>query len=331
MEISIESCRVCLRDSFCVDKKERWESVSLSDVDIDEISFAEKYFTCTGIKVSETSRFGQKICYKCLQFLRKMYTFLKICLRTDNILQKHIARENIKEYAEVKIEPKTEGNSLWEEEYFENLSPESIKIEICEVDVPKHRVVGKELFNVVELPDIDESHENYSQESLTNYIQNYSREKEEESFICEICGNIYKKRYLLEKHVTTHSDKKEYECEICGKAFQQQQYLSAHIKRHSGVRKYNCSFCSRKFYTKGKLTEHERVHRGERIYKCKYCDSSFFYGHNLKRHQLCHTGLKPYLCKHCHKTFRTKSNLDQHFRTDVHKDESTRTYSILTQ
>ncbi|XP_037810249.1 zinc finger protein 3 [Lucilia sericata] len=140
--------------------------------------------------------------------------------------------------------------------------------------------------------------------------------------VCEICGNIYRRRYTLEMHMRRHGDKKEFECEICSDAFHSNFELNRHMRKHTGSKPYTCSYCSRSFSDHSTLTKHERIHRNERPFKCETCGKSFTYSTVLKYHMYIHTGEKPYACEICGKCFIRKHHLRAHLETLQHQNDS---------
>ncbi|KAI8124569.1 Zinc finger protein 112 [Lucilia cuprina] len=151
------------------------------------------------------------------------------------------------------------------------------------------------------------------------------RDKTEKKYnqphICEICGNIYQRRYTLDMHMRRHGDKKEFECEICSDAFHSNFELNRHMRKHTGSKPYTCSYCSRSFSDHSTLTKHERIHRNERPFKCETCGKSFTYSTVLKYHMYIHTGEKPYACEICGKSFIRKHHLRAHLETLQHQND----------
>ncbi|XP_073837457.1 uncharacterized protein [Musca autumnalis] len=144
-------------------------------------------------------------------------------------------------------------------------------------------------------------------------------EAEPETNICEVCGNIYAKRSLLNMHMRRHRAEKPFECEICGKQFTCPSEISRHIRIHTGEKPYVCRFCGRTFADRSTNIKHERIHTNERPFTCQTCGKSFTYSNVLKNHMLIHTGEKPFPCKPCNKTFSRKHQLEQHLGTITHQ------------
>ncbi|KAM7362284.1 uncharacterized protein ACRADG_013053 [Cochliomyia hominivorax] len=144
-------------------------------------------------------------------------------------------------------------------------------------------------------------------------------ESEPETNICEICGNIYSKRSLLNMHMRRHRAEKPFECEICGKHFTCPSEIGRHIRIHTGEKPFVCRFCGRTFADRSTNIKHERIHTNERPFVCQTCGKSFTYSNVLKNHMLTHTGEKPFPCIPCNKTFSRKHQLDQHLSTITHQ------------
>lgn len=48
--------------------------------------------------------------------------------------------------------------------------------------------------------------------------------------MCHICGRECPSRHKLQRHLSTHSEKRPYNCRICGKAFKWTEYLAKHMR-----------------------------------------------------------------------------------------------------
>lgn len=60
--------------------------------------------------------------------------------------------------------------------------------------------------------------------------------------VCHICGRECPSRHKLQRHLSTHSEKRPYNCEICGKAFKWTEYLSKHMRTQHGPGSSNGNF-----------------------------------------------------------------------------------------
>ncbi|RVE47658.1 hypothetical protein evm_007755 [Chilo suppressalis] len=180
-----------------------------------------------------------------------------------------------------------------------------------------------------------------------------------ETFICDICKNIFFCKNQLENHIskshteiTTIANKNNtMSCEInfndnkiklknhTGSVtisnrghsinkrdsktdLKQRPYNNSTCDRriHSGEKPYKCNVCDKRFTDSGHLNRHRRIHTGEKPYKCNFCDKRFNQICNLSSHKRIHTGEKPYTCNVCDKRFTQISSLSKHQR--IHTRET---------
>ncbi|XP_049908069.1 zinc finger protein 345-like isoform X2 [Epinephelus moara] len=155
---------------------------------------------------------------------------------------------------------------------------------------------------------------NVSNSNLSEIHRNTHAGKK--SFKCEKCGNSFKYKSVLWKHLRVHTVKKPYSCKMCGKDFLYSNRLSAHMRSHTGERQFICNTCGEAFRRNYELTVHmRRAHTGEKPYLCKFCGKGYCEMSVLNRHVRIHTGEKPYTCKACGKDFRRHGDLLVHMRT----------------
>ncbi|CAH1800590.1 unnamed protein product [Owenia fusiformis] len=139
------------------------------------------------------------------------------------------------------------------------------------------------------------------------------------TYICEICGQTYRKLARLSRHIASHDGIKNYKCTICSKVFQGPEGLIYHMKVHSGEKAFVCQICGASFTLSGTLKAHKRIHSGEKPYKCDYCNKYFAWPDVLKKHIRIHTGEKPYACIVCDKRFIQIAGIKSHFKCSGHK------------
>nr|NP_650092.4 uncharacterized protein Dmel_CG14710 [Drosophila melanogaster]AAF54663.3 uncharacterized protein Dmel_CG14710 [Drosophila melanogaster] len=149
--------------------------------------------------------------------------------------------------------------------------------------------------------------------------------KEEEKFMCILCGNVFYKKSVFTAHMMTHSEYKPHQCEICNKSFRQMGELRAHIRRHTGDRPYKCMYCDRHFYDRSERVRHERVHTNTRPYACQECGKTFTHTAILKNHILSHSAQKNYNCGICCKSFTLLHQLKAHLQTLTHRNKMEQT------
>jgi hypothetical protein len=56
-----------------------------------------------------------------------------------------------------------------------------------------------------------------------------------EQFMCEICGMVWKTRWLLQKHHISHSSHQEHICQTCPAAYKTSSALATHERNCHGT------------------------------------------------------------------------------------------------
>ena len=138
--------------------------------------------------------------------------------------------------------------------------------------------------------------------------------------MCNYCNYTSPKRYLLTRHMKTHSEERPHKCHICDRGFKTLASLQNHINTHTGVRPHKCKECDAAFTTSGELVRHVRYrHTFEKPHKCSECDYASVELSKLKRHLRSHTGERPYQCPHCTYASPDTYKLKRHLR--IHTGE----------
>lgn len=110
--------------------------------------------------------------------------------------------------------------------------------------------------------------------------------KNEESFTCDVCGDLSTDFETYDKHNNTMH------------------------------RRFLCEYCGKTFTSKPNRDRHVRYHTGERPFKCELCTKSFFRGDDLKYHRTTrHAEVKPFSCTKCTMTFAWHNDLERHLKT----------------
>ena len=126
----------------------------------------------------------------------------------------------------------------------------------------------------------------FDMESSRNFLEN--------TFICEICEEIFSTRQSKTYHITVaHKEIKNYpqdnqrnfKCGSCGKSYRKSHGLKTHIKIVHEGQKYKCNTWGKYFTQLGTLKIHiKTLHEGERNYKCDSCIKFFTGKGDLKKH-----------------------------------------------
>lgn len=126
---------------------------------------------------------------------------------------------------------------------------------------------------------------------------------------CEICGNMYSKRYLVQ-HLRIHNETLDFTCSICNKQFKSKLRLKCHFHAHTA--RYKCDVCGKGFGESGNLKKHMRIHSGERPFVCTVCNKSFTQKRHLQDHKVTHNGECDLDCDVCGRKFLNRSALKVH-------------------
>ncbi|RVE50373.1 hypothetical protein evm_005039 [Chilo suppressalis] len=179
-----------------------------------------------------------------------------------------------------------------------------------------------------------------------------------ETFICDICKNIFFCKNQLESHINkSHTEiitipnknnTMSYEIKLnenkiklknntgsvmisnCGHSINKRDSKTGlkqtpyndstcDTRIHSGEKSYKCNVCDKRFTQTSHLHSHQRIHTGEKPYKCNVCDKRFTESGDVSKHQRIHTGEKPYKCNVCDKRFTASGDLSKHQR--IHTGE----------
>lgn len=135
-------------------------------------------------------------------------------------------------------------------------------------------------------------------------------------FACNFCSYASHRRYLLLRHMKSHSEERPHKCHVCERGFKTIASLQNHVNMHNGVKPHVCKYCKSPFTTSGELVRHVRYrHTHEKPHKCTECDYASVELSKLRRHVRCHTGERPYQCPHCTYASQDTFKLKRHLRT----------------
>lgn len=177
------------------------------------------------------------------------------------------------------------------------------------------------------------------------------------SYVCDICGLVYKRRKAFEIHIGMHDGYSPFVCHICQKQFTQNIGLRKHLMIHSGVPQYKvttafeknkiylfivmcmnqviptfqCEFCDRSFIHEKTYKHHLTNHNGEKFVSCDVCQEGFNSSADLRRHKRVHTGEKPFSCDICGQYFTQNYNMLAHKRKIHENPDRKRRHNIRRQ
>ena len=73
-----------------------------------------------------------------------------------------------------------------------------------------------------------------------------------QAHMCNYCNYTSPKRYLLSRHMKSHSEERPHKCSVCERGFKTMASLQNHVNTHTGTKPHNCRYCDAAFTTSGK-------------------------------------------------------------------------------
>lgn len=67
------------------------------------------------------------------------------------------------------------------------------------------------------------------------------------------CNIFFLHRYLLSRHMKSHSEERPHKCSVCERGFKTLASLQNHVNTHTGTKPHRCKFCDSCFTTSGNL------------------------------------------------------------------------------
>uniref|UniRef100_A0A8D3AVL4 C2H2-type domain-containing protein n=1 Tax=Scophthalmus maximus TaxID=52904 RepID=A0A8D3AVL4_SCOMX len=129
---------------------------------------------------------------------------------------------------------------------------------------------------------------------------------------CSECGQRFRHKETLNRHMRIHPGEKPFSCSECGKGFIRKHDLKSHMMIHTGEKPFSCSECDQRFREKRHLQQHMKTHTEEKPFSCSECGKGFRQNGNRQKHMRIHTGEKPFSCTVCKKRFTWKSQVKNH-------------------
>lgn len=72
-----------------------------------------------------------------------------------------------------------------------------------------------------------------------------------QAHMCNYCNYTSPKRYLLSRHMKSHSEERPHKCSVCERGFKTLASLQNHVNTHTGTKPHACKYCEAAFTTSG--------------------------------------------------------------------------------
>ena len=146
------------------------------------------------------------------------------------------------------------------------------------------------------------------------------KKKEIQSYPCEECDYVAKRKEYLVRHKNSIHEQKRYPCDICDFSSTQKYYLTYHKEGVHGGVKYSCDLCSYVSSMKTYFMKHKEKIHSEKEAACDLCsfvakNKSYLYAHKLSVHED-----RRFKCDKCSYVSRFKHNLNTH--QEKHRETS---------
>ncbi|XP_031619472.1 uncharacterized protein LOC116338402 [Contarinia nasturtii] len=171
----------------------------------------------------------------------------------------------------------------------------------------KQNVVGGTKSN-----NIGGSSGKWAESRSTRKVLETKQLKIQKRFKCELCDYSGDTKWLINRHMRTHTGEKPFLCDICRKGFNQLVHMKKHKVTHTEQVPFHCRGCFTGFSQKSDQAAHEKVCKSRR-YECHFCKKFITVNKNqLKDHMRKHNGKNPFRCEICMKGFTLKGSLKAH-------------------
>lgn len=248
-----------------------------------------------------------QICFKCQEKAIIVYEFKADCVKLSNNfdqLDDMIAYDEEEDVVEFDFGEESAMDSSEYEQYHETNSDSQQPEEI-------HSETSNE-------PQTQQNTEEFIFEEEV-ISDNGTYEIIDGRFHCNICGNLFKNRESLGRHMIRHKSKPKLKCPYCPRNFYFARDINFHIKQHTEpLPEYKCQICSKNYSSTSALKKHLQLHTESKKFRCTFsgCNLVFARKFTMQNHLRTHDGCRPFKCPvdSCESTFIQKNILQRHMK-----------------
>ncbi|XP_063701300.1 gastrula zinc finger protein XlCGF64.1-like [Culicoides brevitarsis] len=297
-----DQCRTCLST------KEPFLSIF-------EDNLCEIYQELTRLEVTKDDNFSKEICVACVQRLKAVKKFKKLCIKSHQILTEEA--NEMRKKLEIDENGRDEDSFRISKDSDSEFgaAEESLAEEIIVENEDSSKLLDRNS-NLVRISHKEEKISVNLPEKETFLRPNKTASSNQKSSIsCPVCSKEISHRNNLDRHLRTHSKFKPFKCDFCSKSFTARDNLSKHVNsQHTKSKTYVCDICAKVFYCSVNLVVHKKTHSADRLFQCNECHRSYKSKMALKAHLLRHSGTRNFVCGTCSGKFFTNSELKSHER-----------------
>ncbi|EAT43543.1 AAEL005031-PA [Aedes aegypti] len=136
------------------------------------------------------------------------------------------------------------------------------------------------------------------------------------SELCTTCGKGFATKRGLKGHIMNrHMEERPYKCTECTMTFGNKFLLQKHLPTHSNERPHKCSYCGITYRHLSDVKRHiNAVHLDNKPYACESCDARFVRLRDLQVHAIRHTKTKRFRCNvvDCDFATNVRKQMDKH-------------------
>ncbi|XP_062565374.1 zinc finger protein 595-like isoform X2 [Armigeres subalbatus] len=181
-------------------------------------------------------------------------------------------------------------------------------------DLRRHRLVAHNQTDIT-ISTQDENEENVEQVCVKQEKPKRLKRPKDLPYACDLCTRAFKVPSSLASHMKVHNEDRKFVCNKCGNTFKKIEHLKLHINGvHLKMKSHSCEVCNKSFARVGDRNVHMRSHAEEKPHQCSYCGRGFHLAKALRAHTRQHTGERPFVCIICNAGFTCHKTLTSHTR-----------------